>query len=52
MNIARIVIASLFAAGSLLACGVAAQHYGAAAASRHTAAVATATPDGIVDCCG
>lgn len=52
MNIARIVIASLFAAGSLLACGVAAQHYGAAATSRHPTAVAAASPDGIIDCCG
>lgn len=52
MNIARIVIVSLFAAGSLLAGGVAAQHYGAAATSLHTAALTAATPDGIVDCCG
>jgi hypothetical protein len=52
MNIARIVIASLFAAASLLAGGAAAQHYAAAASSRHTNAVADASPQGITDCCG
>jgi hypothetical protein len=49
MNIARIVIASLFAAGSLLAGGVAALHYGAA--SRHPAVVIAAKSNGIIDCC-
>ncbi|HUA42901.1 MAG TPA: hypothetical protein VMA32_15100 [Streptosporangiaceae bacterium] len=49
MNIARLAITSLFAAGTLLAGGAAAQHYAVTATSHQL--IVAANPQGIADCC-
>ncbi len=51
MNIARLAITSLFAAGTLLVGGAAAQHYAVAATSHHLIVAGTAKPQGLQDCC-